>query len=53
MHSYCTKNPLNLEDVLIKNVIRADSFVKVLIETGLKFFRLSSMYCEIAIHLDH
>ncbi len=35
MHSYCTKNFLNLEDVLINNVIQADSFVKVLIETGI------------------
>ena len=53
MHSYCANNFLNLEDVLIKNVIQADSFVKVLIETGLKFFRLSAMHCETAIHLDH
>ncbi len=28
MHSYCANNFLNLEDVLIKNVIQADSFVK-------------------------
>jgi transposase len=33
MHSNCTKNLLNLEDVLIKKVIQADSFVKVFIET--------------------
>lgn len=33
MHSYCTKNLLNLEDVLIKKVVQADSFVKVFIET--------------------
>lgn len=33
MHSNCTKNLLNLEDVHIENVIQADSYVKIFIET--------------------
>lgn len=33
MHSYCTNNLLNLEDVFIKKIIHADNYVKVFIET--------------------
>ena len=33
MHSNCTKNLLDLEDVLIKKIIHADTFVKVFIDT--------------------
>lgn len=34
MHSNCTKNPLNLEDVLIKNVVHGNQHVTVFIETN-------------------
>lgn len=33
MHSNCTRKLLGLEDILIKNVIQADSFVQIYIET--------------------
>jgi transposase len=33
MHSNCTRKLLGLEDVLIKNVIHADSFIRIYIET--------------------
>lgn len=33
MHSNCTKKLLGLEDVIIKNVIHADSYVSIFIET--------------------
>ena len=33
MHSNCTNNLLNLEDVFIKKVVHADAFLKVFIET--------------------
>ena len=33
MHSNCTKNLLDLEDILIKKIIHADTFVKVFIDT--------------------
>ena len=33
MHSYCTKNLLDLKDVYIKKVIHADDYVKIFIET--------------------
>lgn len=33
MHSNCTRKLLGLEDILIKNVIQADSFVRIYIET--------------------
>lgn len=34
MHSHCTKNLLNLEDIFIKKVVHADSSVKIFIETN-------------------
>lgn len=33
MHSNCTKNLLNLEDVIVKKIVHADHFVKIHIET--------------------
>jgi len=33
MHSHCTNNLLNLEDVLIKKVVHGDHFVRIFIET--------------------
>ncbi|MBU5334785.1 MAG: ISL3 family transposase [Anaerocolumna aminovalerica] len=33
MHSNCTKNLLNLEDVFIKKVVHAEHYVKIFIET--------------------
>jgi transposase len=33
MHSHCTNNLLNLEDVFIKKVTHADDYVKIFIET--------------------
>lgn len=33
MHSNCTKNLLNLEDVIVKKVVQADDYVKIFIET--------------------
>jgi transposase len=34
MHSNCTKNLLDLEDVILKKVIQADNYVKFFIETA-------------------
>ncbi|SFO68958.1 zinc-finger of transposase IS204/IS1001/IS1096/IS1165, partial [Anaerocolumna aminovalerica] len=34
MHSHCTKNLLNLEDVFIKKVVHADHYVRIFIETN-------------------
>jgi len=34
MHSNCTKNLLNLEDIFIKKVVHADHYVKIFIETN-------------------
>jgi len=34
MHSHCTRNLLDLEDVFIKKVIQADHYVRVFIETA-------------------
>lgn len=34
MHSNCTKNLLDLEDIILKKVIQADNYVKFLIETA-------------------
>lgn len=34
MHSHCTNNLLNLEDVFIKKVVHADDYVKIFIETN-------------------
>ncbi len=33
MHSHCTNNLLNLEDVFIKKVVHGDSYVRIFIET--------------------
>ena len=33
MHSYCINKLLNLEDVIVKNVVHADDYVKIFIET--------------------
>lgn len=33
MHSHCTKNLLDLEGVLIKNVVHANNYVKIYIQT--------------------
>jgi len=33
MHSHCTNNLLNLEDIFIKKVVQADDYVKIFIET--------------------
>lgn len=33
MHSHCTKNLLDLEDIIIKKVVQADEYVKIFIET--------------------
>lgn len=34
MHSHCTRNLLDLEDVIIKKVVHADNYVKIFIETN-------------------
>lgn len=34
MHSHCTNNLLNLEDVFIKKVVHGDHFVRIFIETN-------------------
>lgn len=36
MHSHCINKLLNIEDVIVKKVIHADSFVKIMLETKAK-----------------
>lgn len=33
MHNYCINKLLNLKEVIVKNIIHADHFVKILLET--------------------
>lgn len=33
MHSYCINKLLNIEDIIVKNAIHFNDFVKILIET--------------------
>ena len=33
MHNHCINKLLNIEDVIVKNVIHAKSFVKIMLET--------------------
>ena len=34
MHNYCINKLLNIEDVIVKKVVHADTFVKILLETN-------------------
>ena len=36
MHNYCINKLLNLREVKVKNIIHADSFVKIFMETKAK-----------------
>ena len=33
MHNHCINKLLNIEEVIVKNVIHAESFVKIMLET--------------------
>ena len=33
MHNHCINKLLNIEDVIVKNIIQADSYVKIVLET--------------------